>query len=180
MSLYTQMKSEVIPNVMKALKLKNIHAAPSIKMVKVCVGIGSLAKQTKDFSNVVDNIAKITGQRPVITKSKIAVSNFKLRKGMPVGISVTLRGKRAHDFVEKLVHIVFPRVRDFRGISTKSFDGNGNYNIGFKEMLVFPEINMDDVTNTHGVQVTIVTSGNSDEHSRALLDEIGFPFKKEL
>ena len=174
------MKSEVIPKVMKTLNLKNIHSAPIIKKVKVCVGIGSMTKQTKDFSAVVDNIAKITGQKPVINQSKIAVSNFKLRKGMPVGISVTLRGKRAHDFVEKLVHIVFPRVRDFRGISRKSFDGCGNYNVGFKEMLVFPEINMDDVTNTHGVQVTIVTSANNNKEGMTLLEEIGFPFKEEL
>lgn len=180
MSLYTQMKSKVVPTVMKTLGLKNINQAPTIEKVKVSVGIGTLTKQTKDFSDVVENIAKITGQKPVINLSKVAVSNFKLRKGMPVGISVTLRGKKAYDFVEKLVHIVFPRVRDFRGISTKSFDGNGNYNIGFKEALVFPEVSVEDVNNIHGIQVTIVTTAKNDEQGKTLLTEIGFPFKKEL
>lgn len=180
MSLSEQIKSEVIPKLTKELGIKNVHAVPRIEKVKVSVGIGSLAKKTKDFSEVIENIAKITGQKPVINQSKIAVSNFKLRKGMPVGISVTLRGKKAYDFVEKLVHIVLPRVRDFRGLSTKAFDGNGNYNIGFKEALVFPEINPDDVSNVHGIQITIVTTGKSNEHGKALLKTIGFPFKEEL
>ncbi len=144
------------------------------------MGIGTLTKNTKDFSEVVENISKITGQKPVVTKAKIAVSNFKLRKGMPVGITATLRGRRAYDMVERLISVVLPRVRDFRGLSTKSFDGKGNYNIGFKEALVFPEINPDDVANVHGVQITIVTSAKNDEGGMALLKKIGFPFKKEL
>ena len=174
------MQSEIIPALKKDLGLKSDLATPRIAKVKVNVGIGSLAKQTKDFSEVIENITKITGQKPLVMKSKIAVSNFKLRKGMPVGISTTLRGKRAYDLMDRLVNVVFPRVRDFRGVSTKSFDGNGNYNIGFKEALVFPEINPDDVTNVHGVQITVVTTAKNDEEGMALLKKIGFPFKKEL
>ncbi len=180
MSLYEQMKSEIVPALKKELGLKSVLSVPRITKVKINVGIGTLGKNTKDFSEVIDNVSKITGQKPIITKAKIAVSNFKLRKGMPVGIVVTLRGRRAYDLIERLVNIVIPRVRDFRGLSIKSFDGNGNYSIGFKEALVFPEINPDDVTNVHGIQVTIITSAENNEGGIALLKKIGFPFKKEL
>jgi large subunit ribosomal protein L5 len=125
-------------------------------------------------------VAAITGQKAVITKAKMAVSNFKLRKDMPVGIVTTLRGRRAIDLVDRLVNIIIPRIRDFRGLSLKSFDGNGNYNIGFKEAIVFPEISPDDVTNVHGIQITIVTTAKDDEGGKALLKKIGFPFKKEV
>lgn len=180
MSLYERMQSEIIPALKEELKMKNKLAVPRIDKVLVNVGIGTLTKQTKDFSEVISNVEKITGQKPVVTKAKIAVSNFKLRKGMPVGITNTLRGKRAYDLVDRLVNVVFPRMRDFRGLSTKSFDGNGNYSVGFKEALVFPEINPDDVANVHGIQVTIVTTAQNDEDGMALLKKIGFPFKKEL
>lgn len=180
MSLYAQMKSEVLPALKEELGLKNVFAAPKIEKVRINVGIGSLAKQTKDFSEVIDNVSKIAGQKPVVTKAKLAVSNFKLRKGMPVGITTTLRGKRAYDLVDRLVNIVLPRVRDFRGLSAKAFDGHGNYSIGFKEALVFPEISPDDVTNVHGIQITIVTSAKNNEQGIALLKKLGFPFKKEL
>lgn len=180
MNLYDQMKSEIVPALKKELGLKNAMSVPRIAKVKVNVGIGTLTKQTKDFSEVVENVTKITGQKPVVTKAKIAVSNFKLRKDMPVGVVATLRGKRAYDLVERLVNVTFPRMRDFRGLSTKAFDGHGNYSIGFKEALVFPEINPDDVTNVHGIQVTIVTTAKNDEEGMALLKKIGFPFKKEL
>ncbi|MBU1017824.1 50S ribosomal protein L5 [Patescibacteria group bacterium] len=180
MSLYKQMTSEVIPALKKDLGLKNTFSIPRIQKVKVNVGIGTLTKQTKDFSEVLENVAKITGQKPVVTKAKVAVSNFKLRKGMPVGVTVTLRGQRAYDFVDRIVNVVLPRVRDFRGLSTKAFDGHGNYSIGFKEALVFPEVNPDDVTNVHGIQVTIVTTAKNDEQGLALFRKIGFPFKKEL
>lgn len=174
------MKSEVIPALKKEMGLKNNMAVPRIGKVNVNVGIGTLSKQIKDFTEVLENVAKISGQKPVITKAKMAISNFKLRKGLPVGITVTLRGKRAYDLIERLVAIVLPRVRDFRGLSTKAFDGKGNYSIGFKEALVFPEISPDDVTNVHGIQVTIVTTAKNNEEGLALLRKIGFPFKKEL
>jgi large subunit ribosomal protein L5 len=174
------MKSEVVPQLKEELGLKNNFAAPVISKVKVNVGIGTLAKQTKDFSEVISNVSKITGQKPVVTKAKLAVSNFKLRKGMPVGITTTLRGKRAYDLMDKLVNVVLPRVRDFRGLSIKSFDGKGNFSIGFKEALVFPEINPDDISNVHGLQITIITTAKNDDEGIALLKKLGFPFKKEL
>lgn len=180
MSLYDRMKTEVIPAVKKELNLKNDYSVPRIVKVKVDVGIGTLGKQTKDFSEVIENVAKISGQKPVITKAKKAISNFKLRQGMPVGITTTLRGRRAYDLVDRLVSIVLPRVRDFRGLSTKAFDGKGNYTVGFKEAIVFPEISPDDVTNVHGIQITIITTAEDNKGGLALLRQIGFPFKKEL
>ena len=180
MSLYDRIKSEVIPTLKEELGLKNNLATPLIEKVKINVGIGTLSKTTKDFSEVVENVAKITGQKPIVTKAKIAVSNFKLRKGMPTGITVTLRGKRAYDLIDRLTNVVLPRMRDFRGLSVKAFDGCGNYSIGFKEALVFPEISPDDITNVHGIQVTIVTTAKNDDEGFALLKKMGFPFKKEL
>ena len=178
MSYYDTFKSEVIPALQKELNIKNPMAVPRISKVKLNVGIGSLTKNTKDFSDVVENVTKIAGQKPVITKAKIAISNFKLREGMPTGITVTLRGKNMYEFVYKLVNVVFPRVRDFRGISPRAFDGQGNYSVGFKEALVFPEINPDDVLNIHGIQVTLTTTAKNEEEGLALLTKIGFPFKK--
>lgn len=174
------MKSKITPDLKKELGLRNAMAVPKIEKVKINVGIGTLAKQIKDFSEIIENVAKITGQKPVITKAKIAISNFKLRQGVPTGITTTLRGKRAYDLVERLVAVVLPRVRDFRGLSIKSFDGKGNFSIGFKEAIVFPEISPDDITNVHGIQVTIVTTAKNNEEGLALLRKIGFPFKKEL
>ncbi len=180
MSLQTRINTDIVKNLTKSLGEANRMALPHIKMVKVQVGIGSMTKNTKDFSGVVENLAKITGQKPVVMKAKKAVSNFKLREGMPVAVLVTLRGKRAIDFIDRLVNIALPRVRDFRGLSLSSFDGNGNYSIGLKEALVFPEINPDDVQHIHGLQVTVVTSAGNDDEGKALLTEIGFPFKKEV
>jgi len=178
MSAYQQFQSQVVPALQKELNLKNVMQVPRLTKVKVNVGIGTLTKKTKDFTDVVENVAKITGQKPVVTKAKLAVSNFKLRKGMPVGITVTLRGEKMYEFVYRLVNIVLPRVRDFRGISPKSFDGNGNYSLGFKEATVFPEINPDDVSNVHGLQITVCTTAKDDSSALALLDQLGFPFKK--
>ena len=178
MSYYDTFNKEVIPVLQKELDIKNKMAVPRISKVKLNVGIGTLTKNTKDYSDVVTNVAKIAGQQPVVTKAKTAISNFKLRAGMPTGITVTLRGKKMYEFIYRLVNIVFPRVRDFRGLNPKSFDGHGNYSVGFKEALVFPEINPDDVLNVHGIQVTISTTAGNDERGRALLKQVGFPFKK--
>lgn len=178
MSYYDTFNKEVIPALQKELGLKNMMAVPRISKVKLNVGIGTLTKNTKDYSDVVDNVAKVSGQQPVVTKAKMAISNFKLREGMPTGITVTLRGKNMYEFIYRLVNVVFPRVRDFRGLNPKSFDGQGNYSVGFKEALVFPEINPDDVLNVHGIQVTVATTAKNDEEGRALLTQIGFPFKK--
>jgi large subunit ribosomal protein L5 len=178
MSYYDEFKSKVVPVLQKELNIKNVLAVPRLEKVKVSVGIGTLTKNTKDFSDVIENIAKITGQKPVITKAKIAISNFKLRQGMPIGITVTLRGRKMYDFIYRFVNIALPRVRDFRGLSPKAFDGKGNYSVGLKESLVFPEINPDDVLNVHGLQATIVTTAKNDEQGLALLKHLGFPFKK--
>lgn len=178
MSYYDTYKTEVLPALQKELGIKNPMAVPKVEKVKINVGIGTLTKRTKDFSDVIENIAKISGQKPVVTNAKLAISNFKLRQGMPVGITVTLRGKNMYEFLYRLVNIVIPRVRDFRGLNPRSFDGQGNYSIGFKEALVFPEINPDDVMNIHGIQITVCTTATDNTQGRALLDKIGFPFKK--
>lgn len=180
MSLFERMKTEIAPALKKELGLTNTMAVPRVLKVTVNVGIGTLTKNTKDFSDVLNNVAKITGQKPVVTMAKKAISNFKLRIGIPNGIVVTLRGHRAYDMIDRLVNVVIPRVRDFRGLSVKSFDGHGNYSVGFKDALVFPEINPDSLVNPHGVSVTIVTNAKNNEQGIALLRHMGFPFKKEL
>ena len=178
MSYYETVKSKIIPSLQKDLGIKSVQAVPRLEKIKINVGIGSLTKNTKDFSDVIDNVAKISGQKPVVTNAKKAISNFKLREGMPTGITVTLRGKEMYEFIYRLVNVVIPRVRDFRGLKTKSFDGSGNYSLGFKEALVFPEINPDDVLNIHGLQVSVITTAVDDEQGMALLSKLGFPFKK--
>ncbi|MFA4891070.1 MAG: 50S ribosomal protein L5 [Candidatus Gracilibacteria bacterium] len=176
--LKTRFIEEIAPKLKIELGVKNVNAVPRLKKVTLNIGIGSIIqKQGKDFSHVEENLAKIAGQKAVITKSKKAISNFKIREGVPVGLMVTLRGKRMYDFVNKLVNITLPRVRDFRGLSPKSFDGKGGYSIGFKEHVVFPEINPDDVLQLHGVQITISTTAKDDTGARALLKALNFPFK---
>jgi large subunit ribosomal protein L5 len=176
--LRTIYKEEVVPKLKEALGKTNINAIPTIKKVVINSGIGTYLRNTKDYSPVVENISAISGQKAVANKARISVSNFKLREGSVVGASVTLRGKKMWDFLSKLINIVFPRVRDFRGISPKSFDGNGNFSVGFKEHTVFPEISPDDVINIHGVQVNICTSANNNQDALELLKALGFPFKK--
>ena len=171
--------ADVSQQVQKNLGIKNTMAVPRFRKVVINVGIGSILKSSKDYSDIVENVKRLSGQQPVVTKAKKAVSNFKIREGMPVGIKVTLRGKRMEDFLEKLVKVVFPRVRDFRGLSTKGIDPHGNYTVGMKEVLVFPEVNPDDVSNVHGLEVTVVTTAKNKEEGYALLKEFGFPFKKD-
>ncbi len=178
MSYYDTFTKEVVPAVQKELGLKNVMSVPKLTKVTLNVGIGTLTKNTKDYSDVVDNVAKIAGQKPVVTNAKLAISNFKLRQGMPTGITVTLRGKKMYEFIYRLVNIVLPRVRDFRGLNPKAFDGQGNYSIGFKEALVFPEINPDNVLNVHGIQITLTTTAKNSDEGRALLNGMKFPFKK--
>src|SRR3989339_668055 len=163
----------------KELGIKNKMAIPSVTKININVGIGKIYNINKDFSDVINNITLITGQKPVVKNSKKAISNFKLREGMPSGIVCTLRDERMNDFLNKLINVIFPRMKDFRGLSLKSFDGNGNYNIGIKEFLIFPEIKSDDLVRNHGIQITIVTSAEDDETSKKLLTKLGFPFKKE-
>lgn len=177
--LKIRFKNEIVPKLQQTLGVKNIMAVPKVTKITLNSGIGPFLKAGKgDFDFVVENIVKITGQKPVITKSKKAISNFKIRENNPVGVTVTLRGKRMYDFLNKLVNIIFPRVRDFRGLSEKSFDGQGNFSVGFKEHTVFPEISPDDVIKLHGLQICINTNAGNDEKGLELLKAMGFPFKK--
>lgn len=177
-TLLQQYREELVPELQKSLGIKNPHAVPRIKSVIINVGIGSHVAAGKDPEDIVKNVVVITGQKPVITHSKKAISNFKLKINMPSGVVVTLRGKRMYDFLTKLIHIVFPRIRDFRGISKKSFDSRGNYSIGIREHTVFPEIQSEDVSKIHGMQITIQTTAGDDKKAYELLKAFGFPFKK--
>ena len=171
---------EIAPKLKEELGIKNVMAVPKVTKVTLNVGIGSYIKAYgKDYQAVVDNIASITGQKPVVTKAKKAISNFKLREETPVGVTVTLRGVKMYDFLNKLVNVIFPRVRDFRGLSPKSFDGNGNFSVGFKEHMVFPEISPDDIMKPHGLEINVTTSAKNDDEGFALLKALGFPFKKK-
>ncbi|MDP2642866.1 MAG: 50S ribosomal protein L5 [Candidatus Peregrinibacteria bacterium] len=176
--LKTRFNKEIAPELKKTLKLTNVMAVPKVTKITINVGLGTYLKtHNKDHASVVETIGKITGQRPVLTKARKAISNFKTREGEIVGIKVTLRGTRMYDFLNKLVNITFPRVRDFRGISPKAFDGQGNYSVGFKEHIVFPEISPDDVMKIHGVEVCISTTAKNNEQGFELLKAFGFPFK---
>ena len=171
-------EKKIAPVLQKELDLKNMNDIPRIERVNINVGIGTYMASSSDYKPIFENIAKITGQKPIMVKAKKSVSNFKLREGQPNGITVTLRKDKMYDFLNKLINIVLPRVRDFRGLSDRSFDGNGNYSLGLSEHTLFPEIKLDDVVKTHGVQVTIVTSAKTNEHGKALLSKFNFPFKK--
>lgn len=168
----------ILPELQKELGIKNKMAVPKLEKVKINIGLGQYLSAKKDYSDVLNNIALISGQKPIINKAKKSISNFKVREGYPVGASVTLRGNKMYDFVNKLVNIIFPRVRDFRGISKRSFDGQGNYSVGISENIVFPEINQDNVDKIHGFQITICTTAKSNEEGYLLLKKIGFPFKE--
>ena len=178
LDLQTQFHKEIRPRLQKDLGLKNIFSVPQVTKVKINVGIGSFMEGKKDHKEVVENIKLISGQQPIVTKARKAISNFKVREDDPVGVTATLRGKRMYDFINKLVNVVLPRVRDFRGISKKSFDRRGNYSLGIKEHTVFPEINPEDIVRIHGLQVTVTTTAKTDNEGYELLKSLGFPFKE--
>ncbi len=171
-----------VPTLKKELKEENILALPRLTKIVVNVGIGSMftKQQMKDFTNIETSIANITGQKPVVIKAKKSVSNFKLRENTPNGIKVTLRGERMYDFFSKLVNIVLPRVRDFRGVSVKGFDQNGNYSLGLKESMMFPEIKIDDEYKPFGLQITIGVKNSTPKNSELLFRILGFPFKEKV
>lgn len=171
-------REKIVPQLMQTFGVKNPHAVPKIKAVKINVGIGSHVVAGKDPEDIVKNITTITGQKPIVPKSKKAISNFKLKLNMPSGVVATLRGKRMYDFLSKLINVALPRIRDFRGISKKSFDGHGNYSIGIKEHTIFPEIRAEDVSKIHGLQITIQTNAGNNKKALELLKAFGFPFKK--
>lgn len=177
--LRTQYKEKAVPEMMKRFAYKNRHQAPHLVKVVVNVGYGKHAKEKPFIDHVEKTLTLITGQKPVHNKSRKAISNFKTRVGMPIGASVTLRGNGMYEFLYKLIHLTLPRVRDFRGLNPKAGDGHGNYTIGIKEQLAFPEIgqNMSDII--HGLEVVVVTSAKNHVEGLALLELLGFPFKKE-
>ena len=169
---------EVVPAMMKKFNYKSVMEVPTVEKVVINMGIGEAIANPKVLDEAVAELAQITGQAPVVTKAKKSIANFKLREGMPIGCKVTLRKEKMYDFLDKLMNISLPRVRDFRGVSATSFDGRGNYTLGVKEQLIFPEINFDKVNKTRGMDVVIVTTANTNEEAKALLEALGMPFKK--
>jgi len=178
MSLKERYQKQMVPALMKELGVSNIFEIPHLEKVVVNIGLGDGAQNAKLFDAGVEELQSMTGQKPVITRAKKSIAGFKIRQGMPIGAKVTLRGERMYDFVAKLTGIVLPRIRDFRGLNPKGFDGRGNYNLGLHDQLVFPEINYDKVLRSRGMNITIVTSGRNDMEARALLEQLGFPFRK--
>lgn len=177
-ALREQYKEKVVPELQKRHGYANVMAVPRLEKIVVNMGLGEAREDSKVLERASRELAQITLQRPVVTKAKKSVSNFKVRAGMPVGLMVTLRGERMWVFLEKLINIALPRVRDFRGVSTSSFDGRGNYSLGLREQLVFPELSFDQVDAVRGMDIAIVTSAESDEEARSLLELLGMPFRK--
>jgi large subunit ribosomal protein L5 len=169
----------VVPNLQKEFGFSTPMRIPRLEKITVNVGLGEAPKNPKLLDAVVAEVGTITGQRPVVTKAKKAISNFALRQGSPVGVTVTLRRDRMWEFLDRLINVAMPRVRDFRGVPTRSFDGRGNYTLGVKEQLIFPEIDYDKVEQIHGLDITLVTSTTKDDEALALLRELGMPFRGE-
>ena len=176
--LYEKYTNEVVPQMMKDFNYTSIMEVPKIEKVVVNIGVGDAIANSKYLDEAVEELAAITGQAPVVTKAKKSIANFKLREGMPIGCKVTLRSEKMYEFLDKLFNISLPRVRDFRGVSYTSFDGRGNYTLGIKEQIIFPEIDFDKVNRTRGMDIVIVTTANTNEESKALLKGMGMPFKK--
>ena len=171
-------QDEVAPALMQKFGYKSVMQIPKLDKIVVNCGCGEARDNSKVLEAVVGDLTKITGQKAIITKAKKSVANFKLREGMPIGAKVTLRGNKMWEFLDRLFNVALPRVRDFRGISAKSFDGRGNFSMGVTEQLIFPEIDFDSVDHQRGMDITFVTTANTDEEAKALLDAFGFPFKK--
>jgi large subunit ribosomal protein L5 len=176
--LKEQFQKEIAPALMKELNLQNVMQIPHIEKVVVNIGMGEAMENPKALDAAVSDINQITGQKPVVTKARKAIANFKLREGRSIGVKVTLRGERMWSFLDRLIGIVLPRVRDFRGISPDAFDGRGNYTLGLREQLIFPEIEYDKIDKVRGLEVTIVTSAPNDDQARVLLTMLGMPFRK--
>ncbi|ACL25872.1 MULTISPECIES: 50S ribosomal protein L5 [Chloroflexus] len=168
---------EVVPALMEEFKFKSIMQVPRLVKIVVNVGVGEAVQNAKAIEAAVNDVAAITGQKPVVTRAKKSVASFKLRAGMPIGVMVTLRGDRMYDFLDRLCSLALPRIRDFRGVSRSSFDGRGNYSIGLKEQIVFPDIDYDKIDKIRGLEVAIVTSAPNDEQAYSLLKRLGMPFR---
>lgn len=178
MSLYQTYKKTMIPALQKELGLKNVMQVPKLVKVVINAGIGRFIKDATYIDNVEKTLKNITGQKPVRTLAKKAISNFKIRQGQEIGVMVTLHGPRMYDFIEKLTRVTFPRVRDFHGITDNGFDGQGNFTIGFKENVAFPEVRMEDMEKIHGLQIIVNTTAKNKTEGKALLKSLGFPFIK--
>ncbi|MDD5467825.1 MAG: 50S ribosomal protein L5 [Anaerolineales bacterium] len=177
--LKNRYQKEIIPALMKSLNLTNVMEVPRLKKVIVNVGVGETRDNPKALDPVVGDLTLITGQKPIITKARKSIANFKLREGQQIGVKVTLRGERMWSFLDRLMNVALPRVRDFRGISSNAFDGRGNYTLGLREQLVFPEIEYDKIDKLRGLEISIVTTARTDEEGRQLLQMLGMPFKKD-
>jgi large subunit ribosomal protein L5 len=171
-------EQDIVPALMKEFNFGNVMRVPRVKKVVLNIGLGEAIANPKALESAEKDLATISGQHPVVTKSKRSIAAFKLRTGMPIGMMVTLRDRRMYEFMDRLVSVVLPRIRDFRGVSRTSFDGRGNYSLGFKDQLMFPEIDYDKVEKPRGFQITIVTTARSDEEGRRLLELMGMPFVK--
>ena len=174
--LYERYKSEIVPALQKEFSYGNIMQVPKVEKVILNMGLGDAIQNVKLIESAVNELGAITGQRPVVTRARRSIASFKLREGMPIGAKVTLRRDRMWEFLERLVNVALPRVRDFRGISPKAFDGRGNYSLGIKEQIIFPEIEYDKIDRIQGMNITVVTTAETDEEGRALLRHLGFPF----
>jgi len=170
--------AEVVPQLKTRFGYSNVMQLPKLEKIILSIGLGEATQNPKALEAAERDLAAISGQHPVITRAKKSVASFKLRAGMPIGMMLTLRGKRMYNFFDKLVNVILPRFRDFRGVSRDSFDGRGNYNLGIKEQIVFPEIDYDKVDKARGLQITIITTAKSDEEARSLLEFMGMPFRK--
>lgn len=175
--LKTQYNETIVPKLMEEFNYMNIHQVPKLEKVTVNRGLGEAASNAKALEASLKEIAVITGQKPVVTRAKKAIAGFKIRQGMPVGVMVTLRRERMYAFLDRLINLALPRIRDFRGVSPKSFDGRGNYTLGLKEQLIFPEVDYDSIDQIRGMDISIITTANTDEEGRALLREMGMPFR---
>jgi len=170
-------KETVVPEMMKKFSYKNVYQVPKFEKIVVNMGVGEGITNPKDVEDAAAELGMITGQKPLITRSKKAISNFKLRRNLAIGAKVTLRGKIMYEFYDRLVNVAIPRIRDFRGVPRKSFDGRGNYTLGVTDQIIFPEIDLDKVKRTQGMDITIVTSGKTDKEAEGLLELMGMPFK---
>jgi len=169
--------NEIVNSLIDRFEYESVMEVPKIEKIVLNMGVGDAVSNTRNLENAVEELQLISGQKPLVTRAKKSVANFRLRKGMPIGAKVTLRGARMYDFLDKLITVSLPRVRDFRGINPNSFDGRGNYTLGVKEQLIFPEINYDDVSKVRGLDIVMVTTAETDEEGRELLTEIGMPFQ---
>lgn len=176
--MYEQYKEKIVPALMQKFGYKSVMQVPRIEKIVINMGVGEAVSNVKALDGAVADLTAIAGQKPVVTRAKKSIAGFRLREGMPIGAKVTLRGDRMYHFMDKLFNVSLPRVRDFRGISDKAFDGRGNYTLGLKEQLIFPEIEYDKIDKTRGMDIVFVTTANSDEESRELLTQLGMPFRK--